>query len=99
MSWRNTFSAVAGVAVAACIGLAVYWPAVPKSFPGWLAFIFIGIPLCFFIEWAGEKVLSARFWERLSSVARVLIAIPVLLVLFVVVTGIVWFVRRLIRLP
>jgi hypothetical protein len=74
-----------------CHAVFVYYPALPRSVAGWLGMLFVGVPLLFLIEWLGEKTLGSAFFDRLSSVTRIALGVPVFVLLMVVV---VWFVTN-----
>ena len=61
----------------------LYYPAVPRSVLGWVLLFVIGLPTWFLREWAGDRILGARFFSRLGSAARIALAVPIL-VLFLV---------------
>ena len=76
--------------------LFIYYPAVPRSVLGWLALVFVGLPVWFFLEWLGNRVLGMRFFSQLSSSLRIVIAIPFVIALAVVGILLVQFVQKLV---
>lgn len=78
-----------------CYALFIYYPALPKSVLGWLALIAIGLPLLFFFEWLGEATLGSTFFNRLSSIMRVTLGVPVFIILM---TLVLWLASNVIRL-
>ncbi len=68
-----------------CYALFVYYPAFPKSIWGWVALIFVGIPLLFFFEWLGNATLGSKFFTRLPSGMRIALGVPVFVILMTLV--------------
>jgi hypothetical protein len=66
-----------------CLLIFIYYPAVPTSILGWATLIFVGIPFWLFLEWLGGAVFEMRFFSRLSSAARIGLAIPVMIILMI----------------
>jgi hypothetical protein len=99
LNLRSSPSLLGVAAVFVCALLIAYFPAVPKSFLGWAALLFVGLPVWFFLEWFGGVVLQSQFFSRLPSIWRVLIAIPVLILLMFVAVLLVKLVRQLIVFP
>ena len=96
LNLRSSLSLFGIAAVFVCALLVAYFPAVPKSFLGWAALVFVGLPVWFFLEWLGGVVLQSQFFSRLPSIWRVLIAIPVLILLMVVAVFLIKLVQQLI---
>ena len=85
---------VAGLLV--CTLLFIYFPAVPRTVLGWVALVFLGLPVWFLLEWLGEMALGGRFMSRKSSAARIAIAVPVVAALIVLAIVLVGLVQRVI---
>ena len=62
----------------------LYYPTVPHNVLGWILLFVIGIPTWLLLEWLGERVLGSRFLSRLSSAARIALAVPILILLMVI---------------
>lgn len=84
-SYRTFITFFGFAAVLVCCALFVYYPAFPRSIAGWLGLFFVGVPLLFLFEWLGEKTLGSAFFNRLSSIARIVLGVPVFILLMVVV--------------
>jgi hypothetical protein len=93
---RTSLSLLGVVAFLVCALLIIYFPAVPKTLLGWVALVFVGLPVWFALEWMGTVVLGAQFFARLSRPMRILLAIPVLAVLMVLAVVLGKFVQVLI---
>jgi membrane protease YdiL (CAAX protease family) len=63
--------------------LALYFPAIPKNWAGWVVLIGLGLPVWFGIEWFGEKVIQALKFRQMSSGMRILLGVPVMAALCV----------------
>jgi hypothetical protein len=96
LNLRSSLSLFGIAAVFVCALLLAYFPAVPKSFLGWAALVFAGLPVWFFLEWLGEAVLQSQFFSRLPSIWRVLIAIPVVILLMAFASLLIKWVQQLI---
>ena len=75
-------SLIAAFAFASCVALLIFYPAFPKSYVGWIAVIFIGVPFLVLIEEVGTFILNPSFisswprWARISyAVMAMLIAL------------------------
>ncbi len=93
---RSAFSLLGAVGIFICLLLFLYFPAVPKSFLGWAALIFVGLPIWFFLEWLGWVVLGSRFFSQLPRWARIVVAVPVVAALMVLAAFLGQFVQRLV---
>jgi len=82
------------VALAAGMLLWLYYPAIPRSVLGWVLLIVIGIPTWFFLEWLGGWVLGSDFLSRVGRIARIAMAVPILIVLLFVAAYIVHLGQR-----
>lgn len=80
---RKLLAVVCMLGVIVCSLIFIYFPAVPSSTLGWAALIFVGIPGWLFLEWLGEVIFELRVFSRLSSAARVGLAIPVMIILMI----------------
>ena len=81
---RRLRSVAVGVLAIAFFGgalLYLYYPAEPHSALGWLALFAVGLPTWAFLEWLGNVVLNNRWFNRLSSAARIALGVPAVLVL------------------
>ena len=94
---RAVATVLALIAVVVAMLMGLYFPTVPKSALGWLALIVIGLPTWIVLELLGEAVLGNRFMARRSPGGRILLAVPVLIVLVVVGSGLVWLGRVVIE--
>ena|SRR5207302_11422027 len=93
----RSIAIVLGVVVlVTCMLLYLYFPAVPHSLVGWAALFVIGIPTWFFLERLGEVTLGSSFFAKLSSTARIAVAIPIVIALMVVGGLLVHFGQRVI---
>ena len=64
------------------------------SFLKWMVTIPLLLLAWAFLEWSGEKFLGFEFWKRMSSVARVLLLVALIVLIVVVwVVGANWFKR------
>jgi len=72
-----------------------FWPDLPHTAAGWLLFIALAPPLYIFAEAVGNRLLSRRHGNAISqrkfSMARVFIALPVVLAVF----ALSWWLSRL----
>jgi len=79
--------------------LVAIWPLVPKSTMQWVALIVLGPPLYALGEYVADRVLSPQLGSRLSakrfSLARILVAFGVAVVLLVFASLVVWSVGLL----
>lgn len=71
-----------------------YW-VFPATVSGWFILVVLGLPAWFFLEWLGEKVLGGRFFSKLSSPARIALAVPVFAALCSLAALLVGVVRHL----
>jgi hypothetical protein len=81
--------AVAGVVVVGS-PLYVYDSALFTRIAGWVAFAIGLVGIWLFLEWFGEFVFGARFFSRMSSGARIVIAVPVLVGVAAVGWALLW---------
>src|SRR5690606_33372494 len=63
MSIKGILSAAGIVGFISIFLVAHFYPTVPRSFLGWVALFFLGIPAWVKIESTGESVLSAPFFK------------------------------------
>jgi hypothetical protein len=96
MRLRSALSLLGLAGMLVCALLFIYFPAVPKSALGWLALVFLGLPVWFLLEWLGEVVLGSRFFARKSSAVRVVLAVPVVAALMVLAVVLVGLVQKII---
>jgi hypothetical protein len=84
------------LALALVVGmlLLLYFPVVPRSVVGWVLLFVIGIPTWLFLEWLGERVLSASVFSSVGRAARIALAVPVLVLFLVVAAYIVHLGQR-----
>jgi hypothetical protein len=92
--WRALGGALGLVVLAVCMLLYLYYPAVPHSVIGWVLLVVVGIPTWFFLEWLGEVTLGSQLFTKLSSGARIAIAVPVIIVLMLIGGIVVHFGQR-----
>jgi hypothetical protein len=83
------------IGVVTLILLASY-STVPQTALGWIALFVIGIPSWVLLEMLGDFVLSAKVFSRLSSAARIALAVPAVIVVGVVGVAIFEFGRFII---
>jgi hypothetical protein len=74
-----------------------FYPTIPRSFLGWVALFFLGIPAWVILESAGEFVLGASFCKRMPSGLRILAGVPVVLVLIAFALFVIGFVQNTIN--
>lgn len=74
----------------------IYYPVIPRTILGWFLLFVIGIPSWFFLEWLGDRVLSARFFSRMSSAARIALGVPVLILLMIIASLVIYLGGRVI---
>ena len=84
------------VALAAGLLLWLYYPVVPRSVLAWVLLFVIGIPSWLFLEWLGDRVLSARVFSRIGRAARIALAVPVMVLLLIVAAYIIHLGQRVI---
>ena len=94
---RTAATILALIAVVVAMLMCLYFPTVPKSALGWLALIVIGLPTWIVLELLGEAALGNRLMTRRSPGGRILLAVPVLIVLVFVGSGLVWLGRIVIE--
>ncbi|MFB2776407.1 hypothetical protein [Shewanella xiamenensis] len=73
-----------------------FYPTIPRSFLGWVALFFLGIPAWVILEFTGEFVLDASFFKRMPSGLRIIVGVPVVLVLMVLALFVLGFVHKVI---
>lgn len=93
MTPRAAASWIGFAAFLLCGLLFAYYPAVPHSFLGWVALVGLGLPAWVFVEWLGTAVLGSRIFAARSSVFRIAVGVPIVLVLIAVVVVCVRFVQ------
>lgn len=74
-----------------------FYPTIPRSFLGWVALFFLGIPVWVILESAGDLVLGASFFKRMPSALRILAGVPVVLVLIAFALFVIDFVQNTIN--
>lgn len=79
-------AALLAVPIVVALLLWLYYPTIPRSVLGWILLLVIGIPTWIVLEWLGHRLLEARFFSRLGSVARIALAVPIL-ILFMIAAG------------
>lgn len=84
------------IAVPVVTGLLLwlYYPTIPRSILGWALLFVIGVPTWLLLEWLGERVFEARVFSRVGRVARIALAVPVLILLMIVAGYIVHLGQR-----
>ena len=93
---RTSLSLLGLVGLVASALLFAYFPAVPRSFLGWVALFLVGLPTWFALEWVGTTVLGSQFFARLSRPMRILLAVPALAAIMVLAVVVGQFVQRLV---
>lgn len=83
-------AAIAGILLAVSFGV------VPGSIAGWLMLFIIGIPAWMFLERLGDAALRLPMMQRLSSPARILIGVPLVITLMGVALLIAHFIQRIV---
>lgn len=71
-----------------------FYPTIPRSFLGWVALFFLGIPAWVILELTGEFVLGASLFKRMPSGLRIIVGVPVVLVLMVLALFVFGFVHN-----
>jgi hypothetical protein len=95
---RNLLLVTGTVGFFVCVLLFIYYPAVPRSVLGWLALVFVGLPVWFFLEWLGNRALGMRFLTQFSSPVRIIVALPFVIALGALCIFLVQFVQKLVSL-
>ena len=96
MAFRRVLLAACVVVLLLAAQLWIFMPIVPHSILGWAALVALGLPVSMLIEWLGEALLDRKAFHRLSSPARIVVAVPVVLVLGAMAAALVWGVRTLV---
>jgi hypothetical protein len=96
MRARSIAVLVCAVGCLTVYALVNFLPAFPKSAAGWLALLFLGVPLLIGTEFLGDRVLGSRTLAQRSSVARVTIALITFIFFLVVLIPLFAVVSRLI---
>jgi hypothetical protein len=97
--WRRLVSLspiVLGIGVVVCWALFMFLPAVPSSLAGWLALVFVGLPLLFAGELLATWVFDRPFLKKWPTVARLFFGVVALLALITVLAPALIFTQRLI---
>lgn len=76
--------ALGAIAFITCALLYLYYPAIPHSAFGWAALFVVGIPTWIALELFGEYALGRPFFAKLSSGARIAVAVPIVIALMVI---------------
>jgi hypothetical protein len=99
----STFGKVSGVIfwgavawlVAAAFLAIQFWPAVPSTARGWVAFVALGPPLWFLAESVSEWLWSTRSGRAVSnhpsSIFRILVGVILCVAVFATWLGASWF--------
>jgi len=85
-----------GFGVVMCWALFMFLPVIPSSLAGWLALVFVGLPLLFGGELLGTWVLDRPFLKKWPTVARLLYGVVAVLALVAVLLPAFIFTQRLI---
>lgn len=83
---------------ALAIGLLIwlYYPVVPRSVLGWVMLFVIGVPSWLFLEWLGNRIFAARIFSRMGSAARIALAVPIMILFFLVAGYVIHLGQRVI---
>jgi hypothetical protein len=87
---------VLGFGLLVCWTLFIFFPGFPKSITGWVALVFVGLPLYLATESIGTWVFGPRYAASWPSVVRIMYGVVVALVLIALLTPAFIFVQRLI---
>lgn len=79
-----------------CWALFMFFPAAPSSLAGWIALVFVGLPLLFAGELMGTWVFNRPFLSKWPTVARLCYGVVALLALLAILTPALIFTQRLI---
>ena len=99
---RRMGSIIVGIAVMWAFGAialaAMFWPRLPHSIVGWLAFVLFG-PLLYFLaaaisDFAGTSRAVQAFSNYPSSAARIVCGVVIGAVVLAVSMGISWFITH-----
>ena len=74
-----------------------FYPTIPRSFLGWVALFFLGIPAWVILESTGEFVLGASFFKRMPSGLRIIAGVLVVLALMAFALFLIGFVQNTIN--
>ncbi len=94
MTLRRAVLIICGALFLAGMPALQFW-IFPAPFSGWFILIVLGLPVWFYLEWLGEKVLGAPFFKKMSSTARIAIGVPVIIALGALALVLVGLVRHL----
>lgn len=83
-------------AAAACVVLLHFFPVFPKSYVGWIALVFVGVPFMLCVEELGALILSPKFIASSSRAARISYAVVAMVITFIVLLPALMFVAELI---
>jgi hypothetical protein len=87
---RTTVAMVVAGVVVVGSPLYLYDSALFARIVEWVALAIGLIGIWLFLEWFGEIVFSARFFSRMSSGARIVIGVPVLIGIVAVGWALLW---------
>lgn len=101
MAFRSTRAhAIPATLLASALAIAVllwlYYPTIPRTAIGWMLLFVIGIPTWFLLEWIGGHIFEAQLFSRLGRVARIALAVPILVLFLILATYIIHFGQRVI---
>jgi hypothetical protein len=94
----QAFAVATGVVVVLGLLMLLFW-AVPTSAMSWALLVVLGVPVWLFLEWLGSSVLGAKFFHRLSSPARIAVAVPVVALLMAIAFALTSLVRSAVVAP
>lgn len=94
MSIKGTLSIIGFIGFISIFLVIHFYPTVPRSFLGWVALFFIGLPAWLILESTGEFVLGARFFKHMPIWLRILVGVPVVIVLIAFALFVIGFVQN-----
>ncbi|WMW80064.1 hypothetical protein RF679_15630 [Undibacterium cyanobacteriorum] len=77
---------IALLAAVACEVLLHFSPVFPKSYVGWIALVFVGVPFMLCVEELGAMILSPKFiasWSRGARISYAVIAMVIMLIVLI----------------
>ena len=81
---RNVSTIICILGALICWALLIFFPAVPRTTAGWLALVFVGIPLLIGAEVLGDWLFDRPFLKQWSPSARIAYGVVILLATIVV---------------
>uniref|UniRef100_A0A5B8QV98 Uncharacterized protein n=1 Tax=Shewanella decolorationis TaxID=256839 RepID=A0A5B8QV98_9GAMM len=79
MSIKRILSVIGIIGFIAIFLVIHFYPTIPRSFLGWVALFFLGLPAWVILESTGEFVLSTQFFKCMPNSLRIFVGVPVVL--------------------